>query len=259
MAILYLSSYSQSTVTTIDTFLVGEGRDKVFQVVEHMPEFPGGEAGLMNFVQKNVNYPDYERENDIQGRVIVGFIVNEDGSVSDVSVKKGVSPGLDAEAMRVVRLMPKFKPGTQQGKVVRVQFVMPLMFKLAAENAPALSDLLPHAMPFPPPPHSNISVPDYPKSATLPAFPGGNQALADLITSRNKYKKIPGKQSQVQLMITIDESGNAISPNIISGLSEKYNQEALRIVRKLPKFIPATRDGKPDKWFYLIPVSFPAN
>ncbi len=107
--------------------------NKVFQVVEQMPEYPGGEEAMMKFIQKNIQYPDMERENDIQGRVVVGFVVNEDGSLQDVSVKKGVSSGIDKEALRVVRLLPKFKPGKQQGKAVRVQFVLPIMFKLASQ------------------------------------------------------------------------------------------------------------------------------
>jgi protein TonB len=103
---------------------------KVFTIVEQMPEFPGGEGALFKFIQSNIQYPAMERDNDIQGRVIVGFVVNEDGSVSDVSVKKGVSSGLDKEAIRVVKLLPKFKPGKQQGKAVKVAYVLPIMFKL---------------------------------------------------------------------------------------------------------------------------------
>jgi protein TonB len=103
---------------------------KVFTIVEQMPEFPGGEGALFKFIQSNIQYPPMERDNDIQGRVIVGFVVNEDGSVSDVSVKKGVSAGLDKEAIRVVKLLPKFKPGKQQGKAVKVAYVLPIMFKL---------------------------------------------------------------------------------------------------------------------------------
>jgi len=107
--------------------------NKVFQVVEQMPEFPGGDEAMMKFIQKNIQYPDMERENDIQGRVVVGFVVNEDGSLTDINVKKGVSSGIDKEALRVVKLLPKFKPGKQQGKTVKVAFVLPIMFKLASQ------------------------------------------------------------------------------------------------------------------------------
>jgi protein TonB len=111
-------------------------QSKVFQVVEQMPEFPGGEAAMMRFIQKNIVYPDVERENDIQGRVVVGFVVDMDGNLSDVTIKKGVSTGIDKEAIRVVKLMPKFTPGKQQGKPVRVQYVLPIMFKLSTQEPP---------------------------------------------------------------------------------------------------------------------------
>jgi protein TonB len=95
-----------------------------------MPEFPGGEGELMKFLQKNIQYPQMERDNDIQGKVIVRFTVQEDGSVADVNVIRAVSPGLDKEAVRVVKIMPKFKPGRQQGKAVKVFYNVPVIYKL---------------------------------------------------------------------------------------------------------------------------------
>jgi TonB family protein len=103
---------------------------KVFTIVELMPEYAGGETALFKFIQDNVQYPAYERDNDIQGRVIVGFVVYEDGSIHDVVVKRGVSEGLNNEAVRVIKMMPNFKPGRQQGKAVRVAYVLPIVFKL---------------------------------------------------------------------------------------------------------------------------------
>jgi len=105
--------------------------NKAFHVAEQLPEYPGGEDALLKFIQRNINYPKFERENDIQGRVVVGFIVGEDGSLSDISVKKGVSKGIDEEAVRVVKLMPKFKPGKDKGEPVRSAFILPIMFKLS--------------------------------------------------------------------------------------------------------------------------------
>lgn len=103
---------------------------KVFTFVEQMPEFPGGDAELIKFLQKNIVYPQMERDNDIQGKVLIRFVVGEDGSVSDVSVVRGVSSGLDKEAQRVVKMLPKFKPGKQQGKAVKVYYNLPVVFKL---------------------------------------------------------------------------------------------------------------------------------
>ena len=104
--------------------------DKVFEKVEDMPEFPGGEQAMMDFVAKNVQYPKEAMEKEISGRVLVGFIVEKDGSISETEVVKGIGGGCDEEAVRVVKAMPKWKPGKQKGKPVRVHFMLPLTFKL---------------------------------------------------------------------------------------------------------------------------------
>ena len=108
-----------------------EPQEKViFQVVEEMPEFPGGIAEAMKFLAKNIKYPVAAQEAKIEGRVIVQFVVGRDGSVSDVKVMRGVNPELDAEAIRVVSIMPKWNPGKQRGKAVAVKYTMPIMFRL---------------------------------------------------------------------------------------------------------------------------------
>ncbi|WP_321335279.1 energy transducer TonB [uncultured Bacteroides sp.] len=102
----------------------------IFQVVEVMPEFPGGQAALMQFLAKNIKYPTIAQENGTQGRVIVQFVVNRDGSVVDPVVVRSVDPYLDKEALRVIGTMPKWKPGQQRGKAVRVKYTVPVMFRL---------------------------------------------------------------------------------------------------------------------------------
>ena len=102
----------------------------VFQVVEEMPQFPGGLSEAMKFLAKNIKYPVEAQQAKIEGRVIVRFVVGRDGSVSNVKVVRGVSPELDAEAVRVVSLMPKWIPGKQRGKAVAVKYTMPIMFRL---------------------------------------------------------------------------------------------------------------------------------
>ena len=103
---------------------------EVFMVVEDMPEFPGGTAALMQYLQKNIKYLAICRENNIQGRVLVTFIVNKDGAVVEPEVVKSVNPSLDKEALRVISTMPKWKPGSQRGKPVRVKYTVPVNFRL---------------------------------------------------------------------------------------------------------------------------------
>lgn len=102
----------------------------IFFIVEDMPKFPGGELELRKYIAENVRYPAIARENDIQGKVYVRFAVMEDGSVDKVSVVRGVDPLLDEEAIRVVKTLPKWTPGKQRGKPVRVWYTVPINFQL---------------------------------------------------------------------------------------------------------------------------------
>ena len=104
--------------------------EKVFDVVEQMPSFPGGPSALMEWLSNNVKYPVVAQENGVQGRVIVSFVVERDGSITDVKVVRGVDPSLDKEASRVVRAMPRWIPGKQNGSAVRVKYNVPVAFRL---------------------------------------------------------------------------------------------------------------------------------
>jgi len=103
---------------------------EIFTIVEEMPEFPGGMNKLAEYLAKNIKYPQMARESGIQGRVFVNFVVEPDGSVSNVTVMRSLGGGCDEEAMRVVKSMPKWKPGKQRGKAVRVSYILPVNFKL---------------------------------------------------------------------------------------------------------------------------------
>ena len=108
--------------------------NSIFQVVETQPEFPGGMAELMKYLQKNIRYPQICKEQRVQGRVIVQFVVNADSTITDVNVVKPVNPYLDQEAVRVVKAMPKWTPGKQRGEPVRVRFTLPVTFRLPADT-----------------------------------------------------------------------------------------------------------------------------
>ena len=110
--------------------ILKEVNNKVFDVVEVQPSFPGGVSALMAWLGENIQYPKVAEENGIQGRVVVSFVVEKDGSVSDVKVTRGVDPSLDKEALRVVSSMPNWNPGMQDGEPVRVKYNLPLTFKL---------------------------------------------------------------------------------------------------------------------------------
>lgn len=107
-----------------------EVENKVFDVVEQMPSFPGGPSALMQYLSSNIKYPVVAQENGVQGRVVVSFVVERDGSITDVQVARSVDPSLDREAQRVVRSMPRWIPGKQNGQAVRVKYNVPVAFRL---------------------------------------------------------------------------------------------------------------------------------
>ena len=108
-----------------------EEENKVFDVVEQMPSFPGGQGAPMNYLNSNIKYPVIAEENGIQGRVVVQFVVGKDGSISNVHVVKSVDPSLDKEAVRVVKNMPRWIPGKQNGQSVTVRYTLPVTFRLS--------------------------------------------------------------------------------------------------------------------------------
>ena len=110
--------------------VVSQTNQKVFDTVEQMPEYPGGMQAMIEFLQTNMKYPEDAAKQKVEGRVMVQFVVETDGSVSDVHVAKQVFPSLDAEAVRVVQAMPKWTPGKEKGKVVRVKYLLPIVFRM---------------------------------------------------------------------------------------------------------------------------------
>ena len=123
MMFVLLFSFMTSTAQT-------KKNNMVYDVVEVMPQYPGGQIAMLKYIMENIKYPKQIMEEGIQGRVTVSFIVEKDGRVSNVRLLRSVQPSLDKEAIRVVKSMPKWTPGKQNGKPVRVRFNLPVMFKL---------------------------------------------------------------------------------------------------------------------------------
>ena len=126
VALMMLVLFFSFTTSTAQT----KKNDMVFDVVEVMPQYPGGQIAMLKYIMENIKYPEQAMKEGIQGRVTVRFIVEKDGSISDVKPILSVHPLLNKEAVRVVESMPKWTPGKQNGKPVRVRFNVPVMFKL---------------------------------------------------------------------------------------------------------------------------------
>ena len=122
--------YTISSSENLDVKSPKSDPDTVFQIVDEMPKFSGGEQAMMEFVASNIKYPEAAKDKNIEGRVFVSFVVEKDGSVSNVKVMRGIGGGCHDEAVRVIKSMPNWKPGIKDGKPVRVSYMMPINFKL---------------------------------------------------------------------------------------------------------------------------------
>lgn len=225
--------------------------DSVFSMIEEMPSYPGGEGALMQFIQNTINYPDYERENDIQGRVVVGFVVNEDGSLSDIRILKSVSHGIDSESLRVVRLFPHFIPGRHNSKAVKVDYGFPINFKLATDTDLSQTEVRSHPVPPPPPPPGRSE-----DVYTPPALNGGDDALMTYISAKALRYSKKGQEVTRVFMVQIDERGAVKEVGVYTGVEDSYTKKARTIIQSLPRFTPATRNGEPVPSLYMIPVWF---
>ena len=240
--------------------------DLVFTVVEVMPEFPGGQGALLQFLAKSIKYPVIAQQNGIQGRVTCSFVVGKDGVIRNIEVIRGVDPSLDLEATRVISMMPKWKPGMQKGKEVSVKYTVPVTFRLQGkeDNKPT---------PLPAGEGDNeITVVGYgeQKSADtsgqvfaivekMPQFPGGEKAINEFISKTLQYPVIAqenGIQGKVVCSFIINQDGSVRDAEVVSGVDPSLDREALRIVSAMPKWTPGTQRGKAVRVKYTMPVTF---
>ena len=197
----------------------GEPQEKViFQVVEEMPQFPGGMGEAMKFLAKNMKYPVAAQQAKIEGRVIVQFVIERDGSVSDVKVMRGVSPELDAEAIRVVSMMPKWIPGKQRGKAVAVKYTMPIMFRLQTpepKKEEASQTLL------------------FGQAINLKVDKDANQAEVDMVKDHLKNRNPYGEDGNTIVLKTRGASAEKSTDDVlvvVDGEIKGYGQSTLNIV-----------------------------
>ena len=216
----------------------GDSASKPFTYAEQMPMFPGGEDGLRVFLKNNIYYPAYEQKNNIQGRVVLQFVITEDGSVADVRVIKSVSPGIDAEAIRVVKLLPKFKPGYIQGRPVKVYYVLPVQFHLADTKQLYNSGN---------------------QDGTDPEFPGGKKKLLRFVKEQIRYPEESLKnkiQGIVMLRFMVNHDGSISQIVVTDSVSKDLDAEAVRVAKLLPNFKPGHIHGRPVNATYNLPVEF---
>ncbi|TWR30448.1 TonB family protein [Mucilaginibacter pallidiroseus] len=221
------------------------GRE-LFTEVEHAPEFPGGDEAFGKFLAKNIKYPKAERENNVQGRVVLTFVVEADGSLSDIKVAKSVSRNIDAEALRVMKASPKWQPGIQNKHKVRVQYAVPIQFALSADN--------------------NVDKAASPASGAVfsaveqsPGFPGGQQAFEKyIVTNLNYPQQARDNHVQGRVIITfvVEKDGSLSNMKVVRSVGSGTDEEAVRVLAASPKWKPGMQSGKPVRVQYTVPITF---
>ena len=225
--------------------------EKVFDVVEQMPEFQGGPQALFTWLSQNVKYPAIAEENGVEGRVIVTFVVERDGSIADVRVVKSVDPSLDKEAVRVVKSMPRWIPGKHKGSAVRVKYTVPVTFKLSGE---AEIERMKN--------NQNVAVKK--RTTEFPKFPGGKEAQNEWILKNLKYPKESKnlKQFTVAMNCYVEVDGSLTDVRVASrglhddGIDPAFGKEAIRVIESMPRWIPGQINGKNVRMQTKIFVTF---
>jgi TonB family C-terminal domain len=231
----------------------------VFTMVETPPKFPGGDEKLMQFISQNINYPKDAQEAGVQGRVILSYVVNKDGSVSDIKVARSIHPSLDAEAIRVIKSMPEWTPGKQRGETVRVKYTIPITFSLNVRGEPSVNRLSGE---------QNLKQPQSPKEPAdgvytvvevAPKFPGGENGVVKFITENINYPmdaKDAGLQGRVIVAFVVNEDGSLSNISVVRAIHPSLDAEAIRVVKAMPKWTPGEQRGKAVKVRYVLPVTF---
>lgn len=221
-----------------------EVTEEIFVVVEEQPEYPGGLEAMMKFLSDSIVYPDEAKAKGIQGRVICNFVVMKDGSIDDVNVVRGVDPLLDAEAVRVLKSMPAWKPGKQRGQAVNVRYTLPLEFRL--DNKPLSEE-------------KKEELQRIKDSFVEAEFPGGESAYFKYLTESIKYPVIAqenGIQGLVLARYRILSNGKVEFIDITNGADPLLGREVQRIIEGMPDWTPSRIDGKGTTSVATLTVQF---
>jgi TonB family protein len=233
--------------------------DDVFTVVEKSPSFPGGDDARAAHFGKVMTYPESARKDKVEGTVYVTFIVEKDGSLSNVRILRGVRKDLDEVALRVINSMPLWEPGTQRGEPVRVQFNMPIKFKLSEEKSEVQKEV------------KKESSSEVKTSAMIdgrevfmvvdeaPEYPGGSDALFKYLGEKNKYTEEAIKQKiegTIYIGFTVEPDGSISNARVLRGIGGGLDEVAVNSIMNMPKWKPGKNGGVAVPVQFNIPVKF---
>ncbi|MHC1777860.1 MAG: TonB family protein [Lentimicrobium sp.] len=242
-----------SVILPIKFTLSDEGsikkEEQVFTVVENPPQFPGGEEARIAYMQKTISYPEQAKKGKIEGIVYVTFVIETDGQVSNAKVLRGIGGGCDEVALKAIQQMPPWIPGKQRGEAVRVQFNMPVSFKLGAkEKATAYTQ-----------PVTDINQEVFTVVEVAPHFPGGADAQQKFVIQNISYPaeaKSKGIQGTVYINFIVEKDGSVSNAKVLRGVATSLDTEALRVINSMPRWTPGTQRGEPVRVSFNIPIKF---
>ena len=254
----------------------GSDNEEVFMVVEEMPEYPGGTMEMMAYLAKNIKYPTEAQQKNEEGRVIVQFIVGKDGKLSNIEISKSISPSLDAEAIRVIKAMPDWKPGRQRGQAVACKFNLPINFTMDSSkgnNEGQQSDI--HVVGYSQPTNGEERVKavyELPREQEnnnnneifqvvekMPEYPGGTMEMLKFLQQNIKYPKQAQKdsiQGRVVVQFIVDKTGKVTSPSIVRSVSPELDAEAIRVINSMPQWTPGEQKGEAVNVEFTLPMQF---
>lgn len=230
--------------------------DEIYDVADVSPKFPGGEQALASWLMEHLSYPEAALDEGIQGKVLVSFVIANEGSVVMPKIAKSVHPLLDAEALRVLLSMPKWSPGMKKGQPVYTRYTLPVTFKLAGESSEknTAEDGA----------STNASSQEYYDEVLEmveenPKFPGGEQALMTWLSQNLVYPRFAqenGLQGRVLIQFVVNKDGSVVEPSTFRSVHPILDAEAMRVTLNMPKWEPGKKDGKPVRVRFTMPINF---
>lgn len=221
---------------------MSDNTDKIYEALENMPEFEGGQAFMMEWLSKNITYPEQAIKDGVEGRVIVRFVVEKDGTISTPMILKGVCETLDKEAKRVVLSMPAWKPGSLQDTPMRCYVTLPITFKLQ-------TDLPTQSV------ESKIET-EYDQIAE---FEGGKYGIMRYLFRNLEYPIEAldyGVYGRVWVRFIVEKDGSLSNVSVEKDVNKWLDKEAVRAVSAMPEWSPAMKDNQPVRTYYRLPIDF---
>ena len=236
--LLVQGTMAQTTDTIDCDFWWPEDEQVMWGVPEQMPNFPGGETALMKYISEHLVYPQEAKNAGVEGRVFVGVVVTEDGSLACFKVLRGLGYGCDEAALEVFEGMPNWMPAMQRGKTICYPYVVPVFFGHKQEIVE----------------QELITVVE-----NMPEYPGGFDAMFDFINANLVYPQEAidaGIEGRVFVGFVVEKDGSVSSIKLLRGIGYGCDEAAMDVVRKMPKWKPATQRGKPVRMQYQFPLNF---